>query len=98
MAMRRTTLLLLASLLAIVIFWMGFIMGEEIKRRDIIQALKDNDTKAALFMWHELKEGGVDVTKHPLFFLSFAKSFAKKGNMDAVNFNLNKAIELLGAK
>lgn len=94
--MRKTTPLLLGSSLAIVIFWMGFIMGEEINRRNIIQALKDNDTKAAMTMLYELKKDGMDVTKMPIYRAAAIKSYLKRGNVDAAMINLNMLIDLLG--
>lgn len=95
MRARKRIILLSASALAIFIFWMGFIMGEEIQYRKIHAALKNNDTRTALTIWNDLKKDGVKVTKDPLFFLSFAKSFAKKGDMASVLFNIDQAIELM---
>lgn len=95
-AKRATILLLLGSSLAVLIFMMGFIMGKEIYKRKIIAALKDDDTKTAAFTWVEMKGQGIDVTKDPLFFLSMAKSFLKKGDLEGVKFNLDKMVELLG--
>lgn len=94
--MRRTTLLLSVSILAIVIFWMGLIMGEEIHKQNIVAALKSNDTKAAAFMWYKLKEDGVDITKHPLYRATAIKSYLKRGNVEAAMINLNMLIDLLG--
>lgn len=71
-------------------------MGEGYCMKHITEALKSNDTKSAFFMWNQLKKGGIDVTKNPLYFLSAAKSFSNRGDMEGVIFNINKAIELLG--
>lgn len=71
-------------------------MGKGQMMNDIRSALIHDDPNKAVLLWHELKKSGVDLTKHPLFFLSAAKAFAAKGDMEAVVFNLNKAIKLLG--
>lgn len=73
-------------------------MGKGQVMNEIRDALISNDPNKAVLLWNELKDAGVDLTKHPLFFLSAAKAFAAKGDMAGVQFNLNKAIELLQGK
>lgn len=94
--MRRTRNLLLTSMFAVIVFWMGITMGEAQCKKNIIAALKSNDTKTANFLWYELQKAGVEVMKQPLFFLSVAKSHLKRGDLEAVQYNLDRIIELMG--
>lgn len=93
---KRIRSLLLISTFMVIVFFMGFVMGEGHYKQNIVDALKSNDTRTAMTAWVELHKAGVDVTKNPLYFLTAAKSHAKRGNMEAVMLNLDKMAELLG--
>ena len=94
--MRRTRNLLLTSMFAVIVFWMGITMGEAQCKKNIIAALKSNDTKAAAFLWHELQKAGVKVERQPLYLLSIMKSLLNRRDIEGAEYFLDKIIALMG--
>lgn len=93
--MKRLRSVTLIAAYTVLVFLMGLIMGEGQFKTKINDALTARDTMSAVKIWYEMQRAGIDVTKEPLYFISIAMSFAKRGNTEGVNFNLMKAVELL---
>lgn len=98
MQAKRTRLLLLVSSALIIVFFLGYIMGEAHYKSKVIDALKGNsmlDIAKACDEWKQGDTIGNRVTD-PVFFLAMLKIHAENGNLEGVKYNIGKIVSLLG--
>lgn len=88
--------LVIVSSFVMVVFTMGWIMGEGHYKKQISEALKSGDPTKAAWLCNDWMKSGADVCKDPLYFLTMAKALAERGNILGVKYNLDQLVKLLG--